>query len=159
MTKLRTRIVSGKCLSKLARIMGIQDHIRMNEKAMRQGWNNNARILEDVYEALIGAIFLDLGIFYANEFIMTQLETHIHEDDILTDTNYKDMLMRYTQTKGIELPLYVINNEHGPNHNKQFVVNVLLNGNVLGEGVAKNKKQAEQNAAKNALTSIGELCV
>lgn len=159
MTKLRTRIVSGKCLSKLARIMGIQDYIRMNEKAMRQGWNNNPRILEDVYEALIGAIFLDLGMFYAKEFIMNQLETHIHEDDILTDTNYKDMLMRYTQTKGIELPVYVVNNEHGPNHNKNFVVSVLLNGNVLGEGVAKNKKQAEQNAAKNALQCIGELSV
>lgn len=159
MTKLRTRIVSGKCLSKLARVMGIQNHIRMNEKAIRQGWNNNSRILEDAYEALIGAIFLDLGMFHAKEFILTRLESHIHEDDILTDTNYKDMLMRYTQTKGIDLPVYVVNHENGPSHDKNFVIHVVLNGNILGEGMAKNKKQAEQNAAKNALHCIGELSV
>jgi ribonuclease-3 len=159
MTKLRTRIVSGKCLSRLARIMGIQDYVRMNEKAIRQGWNHNPRILEDVFEALIGAIFLDMGMYYAKEFILNQLETNIHEDDILTDTNYKDMLMRYTQTKGIDLPVYIVNNENGPNHNKNFIVRVMLNGNVFGEGIAKNKKQSEQNAAKNALYCIGELSV
>ena len=156
MTKLRTRIVSGKCLSKIANMMGIQNHIRMNEKAMRQGWNKNERILEDAFEALIGAIYLDLGMYYAKSFIIKQLESKIKfDDDIMKDTNYKDMLMRYTQNNGFDLPIYDVNNEHGPNHDKHFVIRVYVDGNILGEGVAKSKKQAEQNAAKKAIECLG----
>ena len=157
MTKLRTRIVSGKCLSHVARQMGIQNHIRMNEKAMRQGWNMNSRILEDAFEALIGAIFLDMGVFYAKAFIIDQIETHINHDDLMIDTNYKDMLMRYTQNRGIDLPVYQVCNENGPNHDKRFVVHVYLQGAFVGEGVAKSKKQSEQNAAKCAMHYIGEM--
>lgn len=157
MTKLRTRIVSGKCLSQIARQMGVQNHIRMNEKAMRQGWNTNSRILEDAFEALIGAIYLDMGFYYAKTFIMDQIETHVNDEDILIDTNYKDMLMRYTQNRGIELPVYEVRDEHGPNHDKYFKIHVFMRGMFVGEGVAKSKKQAEQEAAKYALTSIGEL--
>lgn len=159
MTKLRTRIVSGTCLSRIAHKMGIQNHIRMNEKAMRQRWNENKRILEDTLEALIGAIYLDLGMYHAKTFVLRQLETHVDEDDVMIDTNYKDMLMRYTQTKGIPLPSYQLYEEDGPNHNKIFVMNVYIDGNLLGEGRANNKKQSEQNAAKQALQCLGELPV
>ena len=159
MTKLRTRIVSGTCLSQIARKMGIQNHIRMNEKAMRQRWNENKRILEDAFEALIGAIYLDLGLYYAKMFVLRQLETHVDESDVMLDTNYKDMLMRYTQTHGVTLPVYQLHEEDGPNHNKMFVMNVCIDGNLLGEGIANNKKQAEQNAANKALQCLGELPV
>jgi ribonuclease III len=159
MTKLRTRIVSGDCLSQIAYKMGIQHHIRMNEKAMRQKWNENKRILEDTLEALIGAIYIDLGMYHAKLFVLRQLNTYINEDDVMTDTNYKDMLMRYTQTHGSPLPVYDLHEEDGPNHNKTFVMNVLVDGNLLGEGRANNKKQSEQNAAKQALQCIGELSV
>ena len=159
MTKLRTRIVSGTCLSQIARKMGIHNHIRMNEKAMRQRWNENKRILEDAFEALIGAIYLDLGLYYAKTFVLRQLETHVDESDVMMDTNYKDMLMRYTQTNGVSLPVYQLHEEDGPNHNKMFVMNVCIDGNMLGEGMANNKKQAEQNAAKKALQCLGELPV
>lgn len=159
MTKLRTRIVSGTCLSRIAHKMGIHNHIRMNEKAMRQRWNENKRILEDTFEALIGAIYLDLGMYHAKTFVLRQLDTHVDEDDVMNDTNYKDMLMRYTQTKGIPLPSYQLYEEDGPNHNKIFVMNVYVDGNLLGEGRANNKKQSEQNAAKKALQCLGELSV
>jgi len=151
MTKLRTRIVSGKCLSKIAHQMNIQAYIRMNEKALRQGWNENSRILEDTFESLIGAIYLDMGILYAHEFIINQLKLHIDFNDIMIDTNYKDMLMRHTQARGINLPEYVLENEDGPNHNKSFCIRVSVDGNVYGVGTAKNKKQAEQDAAYQAL--------
>jgi len=157
MTKLRTRIVSGKCLSQIAHKMGIHNYIRMNDKAMRQGWNTNSRILEDAFEALIGAVYLDLGMYYAKTFILFQIDKHVHDEYIMIDTNYKDMLMRYTQNKGIELPVYQVNKEDGPNHDKCFVVNVYVTGNLLGEGVAKSKKQSEQNAAKIAMQYIDGL--
>ena len=159
MTKLRTRIVSGKCLSQIAGKMGIQNHIRMNEKAMRQKWNENKRILEDAFEALIGAIYLDMGMYHAKTFVLHQLQEHVNEDDVMVDTNYKDMLMRYTQTNGAQLPVYQLHEEDGPNHNKVFVMNVYIDGNLLGEGRANNKKQAEQNAAMKALQCLGDLSV
>lgn len=159
MTKLRTRIVSGKCLSLIASKMGLQNHIRMNEKAMRQKWNENKRILEDTFEALIGAIYLDMGMYYAKSFVLRQLDLHVNDEDVMVDTNYKDMLMRYTQTNGAELPVYQLYEEDGPNHNKVFVMNVYINGNLLGEGKANNKKQAEQNAAMKALQCLGDLSV
>ena len=157
MTKLRTRIVSGKCLSKIARQMNIHAYIRMNEKAIRQGWNENSRILEDTFESLIGAIYLDMGIFYAQDFIITRLQLYVDFNDIMTDTNYKDMLMRYTQARSINLPEYALENEEGPNHNKSFCVNVYVNGNVYGVGTAKNKKQAEQDAAYQALCALDDV--
>lgn len=155
MTKLRTRIVSGQCLSKIAKQMKLQDYIRMNDKALRQGWNNNPRILEDVFEALVGAIFLDQGMFLAQEYVLNKLHEHIQFDELLTDNNYKDMLMRYTQREGHKLPVYVVANEIGPNHNKTFTVQVNVNNNVLGEGSANNKKQAEQMAARSAIICLG----
>ena len=155
MTKLRTRIVSGKCLASISRNMNIQNHIRMNNKALRQSWNMNDRILEDTFEALIGAIYLDQGNFQAKVFILDKLQHYIKIEDIMKDTNYKDILMRYTQTKGLSLPVYTINKEDGPNHNKCFSIQVIIDNNVVGEGLAKSKKQAEQKAAFSAIQCIG----
>lgn len=159
MTKLRTRIVSGKCLSEIARNMGLHNHIRMNEKALKQGWNENPRILEDVFESLIGAIYLDQGMCVVIEFVMTQLNKYLDFNELLTDTNYKDILMRYTQTNGIPLPVYTIVVENGPNHNKMFSINAIVSGEVIGYGSAKSKKQAEQLAAKQALAHLNLLPV
>lgn len=154
MTKVRTRIVSGKCLSTIAKKMCINNHIRMNEKALRQGWNNNDRILEDAFESLIGAIYCDLGWFYANDFILKQMNTYLNDQELLVDTNYKDILMRYTQHRSYNLPIYKIEQELGPNHNKFFIVSVHVNGYSLGEGCGNSKKQSEQNAAGNALKCL-----
>ena len=155
MTKLRTRIVSGKCLSSISRKMNIQNHIRMNNKALRQSWNTNDRILEDTFEALIGAIYLDQGYYQAKEFILKKLQHYIQIEDIMKDTNYKDILMRYTQTNNRSLPVYTIKQEEGPNHNKCFCIQVIIDDHVVGEGVAKSKKQAEQRAAHSAIQCIG----
>jgi ribonuclease-3 len=154
MTKIRTRIVSGRCLSVIAKQMGIHKHIRMNEKALRQGWNNNDRILEDTFEALVGAVYCDMGWFYANEFILTQMDTYLNDQNLLVDTNYKDILMRYTQQKAYTLPMYKVIHELGPNHNKYFVVAVSVNGYLLGEGCGVSKKKSEQNAACNAMKCL-----
>lgn len=157
MTKLRTKIVSGKCLSQIARKMGLHNHIRMNEKAMRQNWNENARILEDALESLIGAIYLDQGLYITIDFILTQLHKNVDFSTLLEDTNYKDILMRYTQMKGIKLPIYNLINEDGPNHNKVFLVEVIIDEKKIGEGEAKSKKSAEQIAAHQGLLYLDAL--
>jgi ribonuclease-3 len=159
MTKLRTRIVSGKCLSEIAKLMNLDKHIRMNEKAMKQGWNSNPRILEDVFESIIGAIYLDTGIQMATKFILDNVEKHVDFDKLQLDSNFKDILMRYTQANAIDLPVYTIINEVGPNHQKEFVVSVEIQGNLLGNGVAKSKKQAEQLSAYYALRVIAPVLI
>ena len=154
MTKLRTRLVSGKCLSQIAKNMGLQHHIRMNEKALRQTWNENARILEDALESLIGAIYLDQGLYITIQFILSQMRQNVDFDEILTDTNYKDILMRYTQMNGIKLPVYNLIHEDGPNHSKSFMVEVIVDDKSIGNGYGKSKKAAEQNAAHQALLHL-----
>jgi dsRNA-specific ribonuclease len=94
-----------------------------------------------------------MGIFYAHEFIINQLKLHVDLNDIMIDTNYKDMLMRYTQARGISLPEYVLENEDGPNHDKSFCIRVSVE-NAHGVGTAKNKKQAEQDSAYQALSDL-----
>jgi ribonuclease-3 len=156
MTKMRTRIVSGNCLSKIARSMRIHKHIRMNDKALKQGWNHNNRILEDAFEAVIGAIYCDLGLYYATQFVMKQLHTFVDFNELLIDTNYKDMLMRFTQQNGHALPVYFIVCEIGPNHQKYFVIEVSINQYTLGVGHGSSKKQGEQNAALNAMKCLAQ---
>jgi len=155
MTKMRTRIVSGQCLSRIAEKMELSKHVRMNEKAIRQGWNTNARILEDVFESLIGAIYLDQGLDMSSKFILDKLNQHIDTADLHIDKNYKDILMRQTQIVNTTLPIYAIEFEVGPNHKKYFIVNVKINNYVIGKGMALNKKEAEQTAAFNALLCMG----
>ena len=104
MTKLRTRIVSGKCLSKIAEKIGLSAHVRMNEKALRQGWNSNARIQEDLFESLVGAIYLDQGLEMSSKFILNNLHDFLDSDDLQVDTNFKDILMRHTQSVNTSLP-------------------------------------------------------
>ena len=158
LTKYRMKIVSGKMLSELAKKLGFQNHIRMNKKAMKQNWNYNDRLLEDAFEATIGALYLDMGLFHATKWILGQLKDIFESTEILKDTNYKDMLMRYTQSIPIELPTYNVTEQTGPDHKKLFTVKVYLEKDgeltFYGEGTAKIKKQAEQAAAQHALNKL-----
>ena len=152
LTKVRMKIVSGKTLSCTAKKMKIQDSIRMNSKAMKQNWNTNDRILEDALESLIGALYLDMGMYHVTTFVIKFVEEIINDENFFKDTNYKDILMRHTQSQNIMLPIYNTISETGPDHKKMFAVSVTIDDKVIGEGKAKIKKQAEQLAARNALS-------
>tara|TARA_Y100000816_G_scaffold292527_1_gene288370 strand:+ start:397 stop:1080 length:684 start_codon:yes stop_codon:yes gene_type:complete len=151
LTKLRTKIVNGKNLAYLAESIQLQNHIRMNTKAINQKWNENTRILEDTFEAIIGAIYLDTGLYHAKLFILDKISNHINMNSLLDDNNYKDKLMKHCHNQGFELPEYKLVSESGPNHNKSFTIHVIVEGDVIGQGIDKNKKEAEQRAAYNAL--------
>ena len=87
LTKIRMKIVSGKTLSNIAQKMKIQDAIRMNSKALKQNWNSNPRILEDTLESLIGAIYLDMGIYHVKLSIERFIEQVVNEKDFFKDNN------------------------------------------------------------------------
>jgi ribonuclease-3 len=140
LTKARTIVVRGKTLAGIAQKLGLSSFIDMDEKGLRNSWNTNPKILEDVYEALVGAVYLDLGMVYAKEFVLRTLDI----DNIpLTDDNYKDQLMRWCQSQKMALPVYSSN----VLANGIFSVTVEVNGTILATGFGKTKKEAEQNSA------------
>ena len=106
-------------------------------------------ILENVYESIIGAIYLDLGFIYAEKFIKDNFE-HIEKNLIAIDDNYKDILLRYTQANYTNLPIYEQISIEGPPHNRTFTIKVIVGEETLGKGTGKTKKDAEQNAAQQA---------
>ncbi len=146
LTKARTKLVRGETLAEIASKLELHKWIRMDEKGMRNQWIHNPKILEDVFEALVGAIYMDMGLLHAKEFILRIYNNPIYVNlqSIMIDDNFKDHLMRYCQSNSLDLPVYsIISHENGT-----FCMTVYVGGVCLGTGYAKNKKQAEQHAAR-----------
>lgn len=149
LTRLRTKIVSGKMLCNLARSLGLQSVILMDVKALENRWNENDRILEDCFEALLGAIYLDLGLDSARQFLYSFL-CSMNFDELMTDSNYKDIIMRYCQSLGWDLPKYhLVESTH-----KWFQIEVEVQGNRVGRGSGNTKKEAEQQAALDTIQKM-----
>ena len=146
LTNVRTQLVRGETLAGIANKLGLHKHVLMDEKGMRNGWNTNPKILEDVFEALIGAIYIDLGLLHAKQFVLSIYENPqlVDMKSIMVDNNYKDHLMRYTQSNSLPLPDYRVTTQI----DGIFTVDVFVDNVFLGRGYAKSKKHAEQNAAK-----------
>ena len=156
LTKLRTRLVRGKTLASISRKLNVGEHILMTNQVLNINGRENDSILENVYESIIGAIYLDLGFNYAEKFIKNNFE--VIEDEVMTkDDNYKDILLRFTQANYTELPKYEKISEEGPPHNRKFIIKVIVNSETLGKGSGKTKKQAEQNAALQACKQMNIL--
>lgn len=147
LTKARTKMVRGKTLCEIAKKLELEKWILMDDKGIRNNWNTNPHILEDVFEALVGAIYIDLGMLHAKKFVFASFET---VEVSLMDDNYKDQLMRQCQAAKIPLPEYHVRNQYP---NGTFHIEVLVQGVARGSGFAMTKKQAEQNAAEIALKS------
>ena len=144
LTKARTKMVRGKTLCQISKVLGLEKMILMDEKGERHGWNTNEHIMEDVFEALVGAIYLDIGMVHAKNFVLksfTKVETS------LVDDNYKDQLMRWCQANKLALPEYKMTGQF----NGQFCITVIVDGMECGSGFSSTKKQAEQNAAEIVL--------
>jgi ribonuclease-3 len=164
LTRLRTKLVSGKCLSQLAHNMGLHRFIIMNPRSMRCGFNTNPRILEDVFESLVGCIYTDLGMATTKTFLMRVYHRYVDFTELLKDTNYKDGLMRYAQIRGIPLPEYTVvkcqQTMQQHNASEMFLVEARVGAgtvSMVGQGCGGSKKQAEQEAAKHLLYLLGEL--
>lgn len=156
LTNVRIRIVNGKTLARIGTSLGLGKYIRMNEKGMRNSWNDNPRILEDAVEALIGAIYIDLGLEAASKFVHTHLLSQLdQQEDMLKETNYKDQMIRWAKQDSQSL-LYTLLEDRGSGP-QRFLVELSLHGKVLSRGTGGIKKDAEQNAAKQALICLGLL--
>lgn len=155
LTKFRSILVNKRFLAERAKNIKLQDFILASYTAMRSIEEGYDSILADAYEAIIGAIFLDSGYQAAKEFIIEEIFVKL---DIKWldeyDENHKSKLLEYAQANTNYIPQYNVTNEEGPEHNKTFTINVYLNGQMLGTGQGKSKKQAEQQAAKKCITTF-----
>lgn len=154
LTKARVKLVRGNTLAHFARMLKLQNCVIMDDKATSRGWNNNDKIMEDVFESLIGAIYMDLGLLHAKQFILGVYNNpeFIDLSCIMVDDNYKDHLMRYCQAQKLSYPQYNVNYHM----NNNFGISVFVNNTYYGYGEGRTKKYAEQNAAFEALININK---
>lgn len=155
LTRLRAKIVSGKALADAAEQLGLGACILLSENMERAGGRQNTTILADAFEALLGAIYLDLGLERARAFLEeTTLEPLDLEALARRHDNHKSRLLEYVQAQSWPQPEYMVTDEHGPSHDKTFEVDVRINGTVYGHGIDRSKKGAEQQAAAEALVRL-----
>ncbi len=156
LTKVRARLVNRKALALYAKDLGLERFLLTSSQTDQLSDRGMETILSDAFEAVIGAIYLDGGYEAARDFIgRTVLETFRNGNIGALDDNYKSMLLEHAQAEGMGVPRYSTVGEKGPDHDRTFTVAVQLGGEEYGSGSGKNKKDAEQEAAQNALRSLG----
>lgn len=151
MSKLRSYLVKSSSLANYGRMIDLHYFIRAGHSLTADQIANSNKILEDVFEALAGAIYMDQGIEIATSYLTKFLLPDIQNYDISLLTDAKTRLQEEIQAEHRESVKYVLIKEEGPAHNRTFTVNVTYNDIVLGTGTGKSKKIAEEDAARKAL--------
>lgn len=153
LSRMTAKLVSGKCLSYLASQLDLGKFVVM-KRTVGAGFTTNARILEDVYEALLGAIYESEGLAVAKAFILATMEKFIDLDRLMIEDNYKDAIMRFTHSRSLPLPVYEVMNDPHVTKEGMFDIRVQLEG-CFGRGQASTRKSAEQLAAMRLLLAMG----
>jgi ribonuclease-3 len=158
LTKIRAKVVCEPSLALVARSIGIGNHLFLGKGEESTGGRDRESILADASEAIIGAIFLDSDFDTVDRLLLANFETDIvhavAKGDLFIDykTELQERLQKITRAK-VE---YIVVKEEGPDHNKLFYIDVCINKEAIGSGIGRNKKEAEQMAAKEALILMGE---
>lgn len=160
MTKLRIKIENGVSLAKLSKILCLNEFVLIAKSIELLNARNNTKILEDIFESFIGALYIDAGFDVCKQFIISLIEKEIDIPELLyTDVNYKDLLSQYHFKHKIPTPTYECIETINTNPNNIFFRMCVKdsNNNILGIGKGKTKKKASQIAAQNALIKYGEI--
>ncbi len=155
LTKLRAALVCEKSLYSFAKKIELGNFLLLSHGEKRNGGALRASILADAFEAVIAAIYLDGGIEPAKKHILRFVVPEIEHRKTLNFKDYKTSLQEIIQKNPGEKLEYILVSSSGPDHNKHFKVEVHLNSNVIGRGGGKSKKEAEQQAAREALELMG----
>lgn len=155
LTKLRASLVCEKALCSYARALGLGEYLLLGKGERASGGADRPSILADAFEAVIAAIYLDNGLDAVRAFLLPYLEEELSHQRRPQFKDYKTVLQEIIQQNPEEQLQYELKSESGPDHNKQFTVEVHLNSNVIGTGKGRSKKEAEQQAAKEALKLMG----
>lgn len=155
LTKLRAAVVCEKALYSYSQQLEVGNYLRLGNGERMSGGAARPSILADAFEAIVAAIYLDGGLEPARELVLRFIIPEAHNQRRRHFKDYKTTLQEIIQQNPGEKLEYVLTGESGPDHNKQFTVQVYLNSNVIGTGKGKSKKEAEQLAAKEALQLMG----
>ena len=155
LTKLRASLVCEKSLYEFAKKIDLGKCLILSKGERNNGGADRPSILSDAFEALIAAIYIDGGITPASKHILNFVIPAIKNSKKKKINDYKTTLQEIIQKNPGEKLEYVLVKESGPDHNKHFVVEVHLNSNVIGKGGGRSKKEAEQQAAREALELMG----
>lgn len=157
LSRIRASLVCEESLSSIARELNFGKFILLGNGEEKAGSRNRSSILCDVFEAVLAAIYLDGGMQFAKEYIMNimreKLHTNLHKKSI---KDYKSRLQERMQRIYHEKTkiVYLTTNETGPEHQKNFYVDLIINGKKVSSGVGMSKKEAEQEAAQIALSEL-----
>ena len=152
LTKLRASMVCEPALAKCARNIGLEEYILLGKGEEMTGGRDRDSIISDVMEAIIGAMYLDGGLNKAKEFIYDFVLDELAEGKSILDS--KTVLQEMVQADGYESFEYRMIGEKGPDHNKTFMAEAVLNGEVIGYGEGRTKKAAQQAAAALAIVRL-----
>lgn len=157
LSRLRAGLVNARSLAEAARNLGMGDALRLGKGEERSGGRKKASLLADAFEAMLGAVYVDLGF----EAARTQVLQHFggvvtHEETRAADRDHKTRLQELSQLRFQVAPVYALVASRGPDHQKQFEVAVSLGGHLMGQGAGASKKRAEREAARVACEHIIE---
>ncbi len=155
LTKRKALLVSETTLADIGIRTGLNRHLLLAPEEDRSGGRVRASIVSDAVESVIGAVVLDGGFDAVRDVVLRLIYTH--EPLVTTDSsrqNFKGELLELMQSRGEGMPQYDVVSESGPDHEKVFCVDVLLNGRKIGSGTGHSKKEAEQRAASAALEQV-----
>lgn len=153
LSKLRASLINEAGCAAVARSVGLGEFLRLGKGEQRTGGREKPSLIANAWEAVVGAVFLDGGYSAARD-VVRKFFVPLVEDDIVFGTDWKTALQEVLQKKTGDLPVYRITETTGPLHDQLFVVSVFAGDEFLGEGEGKSKKEAEQKAARAALTSL-----
>lgn len=155
MTKLRAALVRKETLARLASSLGLGEYLYLGRGEEASGGRNRQSTLAGVFEAVVGAILMDQGLAVAKDFLLRLFSGEIHntiEERLAAD--YKSRLQEIVQARHHVTPVYRTIKEKGPDHAKEFTVEVIVGDAVIGRGHGKSKRMAEKEAARDALEGL-----
>lgn len=153
MTKLRASYVCENACYTYATDLGFSNYIKVGHGEEKDGGKFKKVIVADIFEAFTGALYLDQGFEKTKEVILNIIVPYIEDPKVVFFSDYKSALQESIQTEKRSLE-YVLVDEQGPAHNKTFTMIVKVDDIVYGKGTAGSKKEAEQEAAKDALNKL-----
>lgn len=153
LTRMRADMVCEKTLAKVANSLHLGDHLLLGHGEEQGGGRERDSILADATESVIAACFLDGGMSASKQFIQRFILVQVPVKQ-LHNVDYKTKLQELVQQKRNQVLSYELTGQTGPDHDKQFMVEVRLNGTVVGKGIGSSKKRAEQDSARKAIEKL-----
>ena len=156
MSKARSSVVQEAPLAERALILGLDELLTLGPGEESTGGRTRPSVLCDIFEAVIGAVYIESGMEKARWFVLEQLDSNLRQisSGDVSPNDYKSRLQEVAQALWRKTPQYRVTNEHGMAHERRFSVQVWFDNEPMGEGTGRSKKEAEQSAAKDALEII-----